>query len=58
MTIENLIQQIIKTRTISRNEQQELMSILWSKEHISTQDHNLITQVFEALQRGSVRVID
>jgi hypothetical protein len=55
---EELINQILVSRRISRLEQQMLMSSLLSKDTIDGQEQNLIDQVFYGIRNGLVRVVD
>lgn len=57
-SLDQLVEQILVSRKISRIEQQRLMSILLSHDILSTDDNNLINQVFDAVRQGLVRVVD
>ncbi|UZQ54380.1 hypothetical protein OOK60_18215 [Trichothermofontia sichuanensis B231] len=54
-SLEQLVSQILATRRISRMDQELLMTLL-DKEVIEPREHDLVNQVFEALQQGRLRV--
>ncbi len=54
-SLEQLVSQILATRRISRMDQELLMTLL-NKDVIEPQEHDLVNQVFEALQQGRLRV--
>jgi hypothetical protein len=56
--IESLIIRILNERRITRTDQQCLMSALLSKEALTSEEHNQINRVFDALRRGLIRVVD
>ena len=58
VTIEQVIQQIFSLRTITRRYQNQLMSILLSKNSISPEEKILIDKIFDAVQRGMLKVVD
>lgn len=57
-TIEQVIHQIFVTGRISRIEQQRLMSALLSKELISMEEKTLVDKLFNAIQKGIVKILD
>lgn len=56
--VEEVIERIFALRRISRSDQQLLMSALLSKSSLSEKDQQQINRVFDALQKGSIRVVD
>ena len=55
--IEQLVEEILMSRKITRNHQQQLMTF-FSDPSIDSQAWSLIQRVQEALQRGLLRVVD
>lgn len=58
MSIQNLVEQILKTRRMTRVDQQTFMSALLSKDSLSLEDQGHINQVFDCLRTGMIRVVD
>jgi hypothetical protein len=56
-TVEVMIKQIMKTRRISRGDQQRLMELLL-QDSLSPQEKALVTQMHETLRRGLLKVVD
>ncbi|WP_008317860.1 hypothetical protein [Leptolyngbya sp. PCC 6406] len=57
MTIEATITKILESRRITRIDQKTLM-IQFSQTTLSTNDRELINQIYEALNQGRLRVVD
>lgn len=53
----SIVEQILATRRISRQDQQRLMH-LFSQNSLSSSDKVTIDRVYEALSQGLLRVID
>ncbi|GAX38644.1 hypothetical protein [Nodularia sp. NIES-3585] len=58
ITIEKLFKHIFSIGRITRYDQQLLMSALLSKEGLNEEDRRQISRVFDALQRGLLKVVD
>jgi hypothetical protein len=58
MKLETVLEHIFAIRRITRQDQQLLMSELLSKEDLNEQDRLQISRVFDALQRGLIKVVD
>jgi hypothetical protein len=58
ISLDQVVDRIFAFRQISQLDQRLLMSMLLSKDSLSAQDHALINRVFDALQRGLIRVVD
>ncbi len=58
MHLETLLEHIFAIRRITRRDQQLLMSTLLSKEGLNEQDRLQISRVFDAVQRGLLKVVD
>lgn len=56
--VEQIIERIFALRQISRADQNLLMSALLSKNSLNEKDENQIKRVFDALQKGMLRVVD
>ncbi len=56
-SIEDIVNHVFDTRRITRLDQQHFMKAALSNT-LSSHDHALINQVFDALQRGMLRVVD
>ena len=56
--IQELVEQIMVSRKITRINQQQLMSALLSKDGLDEQDRGLIDKVFNSVRIGSVRVVE
>ena len=55
--IDEIVNQIFAVRKIDRCVQRQFMSALLSKSTLSHQDQAHISRVFDALQRGLLRVV-
>ncbi|MGE5656429.1 MAG: hypothetical protein ACM37W_07415 [Actinomycetota bacterium] len=53
-----MVERIFTSRKITRIDQQKLMSVLLSKDTLTTEEHEQIDRVFDGLRRGVLRVID
>ncbi|WP_341526353.1 hypothetical protein WKK05_27925 [Nostoc sp. UHCC 0302] len=58
MSLEKVLERIFAVRRITRRDQQLLMSTLLSKEGLNEEDRLQISRVFDALQRGLLKVVD
>ncbi|WP_017653539.1 hypothetical protein [Fortiea contorta] len=58
MQLETVLERIFAIRRITRHDQHLLMSTLLSKEGLSEQESLQISRVFDALQRGLLKVVD
>ena len=58
MQINQLIEQILLSRKITRNNQQQLMHAFMTKDDLDEQDRDLIDQVFNSVRQGLVRVVE
>lgn len=56
--LQKTIDKIFSSNQISRTDQQVFMTSLLSKSSLSSEDENLINQVFDKLRRGLIQVID
>jgi len=56
--VETIVERIFSVRQITRTDQQLLMSTLLTKNVLSGTDELLINRVFDALQKGLIRVVD
>lgn len=57
MNIERIVEKILTTRRITRQDQHEMMS-MFSRGALTSSDKELINRVYEALNRGFLRVVD
>lgn len=58
MPIQELVDQILVSRQISRTDQNRFMSALLSKNTLNKEDQLQINRVFDGLQTGQIRVVD
>lgn len=58
MQLETVLEHIFAIRRITRQDQHLLMSTLLSKEDLNEQERLQISRVFDALQRGLIKVVD
>ncbi|AFZ25605.1 hypothetical protein Cylst_3457 [Cylindrospermum stagnale PCC 7417] len=58
MLMEIVLERIFAIRRITRRDQQLLMSALMSKKGLNENDQQQIGRVFDALQRGLIKVVD
>jgi len=56
--IDQLIDQILAARRISRKDQNYVMSILLSKPRLSDKEQRQISQIYDGLRSGRIRVVD
>jgi hypothetical protein len=56
--IEDILQRIFANRRITRQDQYTMMSNLMNQEGLSEQNIMQINQVFDALKRGIIKVVD
>ncbi len=57
-SLKTIADQIFAERRISRQVQRDLMTVLLSQPNLSNQDHAVAQQVFEAIRKGQLRVVD
>jgi hypothetical protein len=58
LTIAQLVEQLLTTRRITRNDQQRLMAALLSKAALSSEEQIQVNRVFDSLKQGYIRVVD
>jgi hypothetical protein len=58
MLLETVLQRILFIRTITRQDQQLLMSTLLSKEGLDEDERKQITRVFDGLRSGFIKAVD
>ena len=58
MAIQELVDRILASRSISRTDQNRFMSALLAKNSLSEEDQQQITRVFDGLQMGLIRLVD
>ncbi|MBD2384373.1 hypothetical protein [Cylindrospermum sp. FACHB-282] len=58
MLMEIVLERIFAIRKITRRDQQLLMSALMSKKGLNENDRQQIGRVFDALQKGLIKVVD
>jgi hypothetical protein len=56
--LEAILERIFSNRRITRQDQHTMMSNLMAKEGLSEQNIMQINQVFDALKRGVIKVVD
>jgi hypothetical protein len=56
--IDKLVDRIFTFRQLSRVDQQLLMNSLLSKDTLTPTENDYINRVFDAVQRGTIRVVD
>ena len=56
--VQQVIERILALRQISRSDQRLLMSALLSQNSLSDIDESQIKRIFDALQKGMIRVVD
>jgi hypothetical protein len=57
-SLDQVVERIFSSHRITRADQRRFMSALLSQTSISLEDQIKINRVFEALQRGLLRVVD
>ena len=58
VSVEQIVERIFAFRQITRTDQRLLMSVFVSNESLSETDHAHINRVFDALQKGWLKVVD
>jgi len=58
VSVEQIVERIFAFRQITRTDQRLLMSAFLSKKSYNETDHLQIKRVFDALQRGLIKVTD
>lgn len=56
--LETVLERVFTIRRITRQDQQLLMSTLLSKEGLNEEEQLQISRVFDALQKGLIKVVD
>jgi hypothetical protein len=56
--IQQVANRIIYLRKITRIDQHLFMSALLSKKFLSTEEKNLVEQVYQGLHKGRIKVVD
>lgn len=57
-SIEQLIEQMLASRRISRADQERFMAALLSKSVLTEKEQSQVNRVFDALRSGLLRVVD
>ncbi|OKH36868.1 hypothetical protein NIES2119_15725 [[Phormidium ambiguum] IAM M-71] len=57
-SVESILERIFAIRQINRTDQHTLMAALLSKDSLSEKDQRQINQVYEAIQKGIIRIVD
>ncbi len=57
-SLKAIADKIFADRRISRQVQRDLMNVLLSEPSLSNQDHAVAQQVFEAIRKGQLRIVD
>ena len=57
MPIDQLVEQILMSRKITRDDQRQLMT-LFAQASLDSQEASLVQRIHEALSRGLLRVVD
>lgn len=57
MPIDQLVEQILRSRKITRDDQRQLMT-LFAQASLDSQESSLVQRIHEALSRGLLRVVD
>lgn len=58
VSVESILERIFAVRQINRKDQHTLMAALLSKDSLSEKDQRQINQVYEAIQKGLIRIVD
>jgi hypothetical protein len=58
MLLETVLQRILFIRTITRQDQQLLMSTLLSKEGLDEDERKQIIRIFDGLRSGFIKAVD
>lgn len=58
VSVDTILAKIFSIRQISRTDQHTLMGALLSKDSLSEKDQRQINQVYEAIQKGLIRIVD
>ncbi|MBE9226000.1 hypothetical protein IQ264_11245 [Phormidium sp. LEGE 05292] len=58
VSVESILERIFALRQINRRDQYTLMTALLSKDSLSDKDQRQINQVYEAIQKGLIRIVD
>ncbi len=58
VSVESILERIFAIRQINRRDQHTLMAALLSKDSLSEKDQRQINQVYEAIQKGLIRIVD
>ena len=56
--IDELIDHILTVRRISRHEQDYVMSVLLAKQRLSDKERLQVSQIYDGLRSGRIRVVD
>lgn len=56
--VDDLVEQIVSSRRITKADQMRMMSALLSQNRITETEHQQINRVFEGLRSGLIRVVD
>ena len=58
VSVDTILERIFTIRQISRTDQQTLMAALLSQDSLSEKDQRQINEVYEAIQKGLIRIVD
>lgn len=58
LPLQTIINEIFSQRCISRTTQQQLMQALFDKNELSEEEETQINRMFDAINRGQIRVTD
>ncbi|MFB2891560.1 hypothetical protein ACE1CI_01310 [Aerosakkonemataceae cyanobacterium BLCC-F50] len=58
VSVESILERIFTVRQINRKDQNTLMAALLSKDSLSEKDQRQINKVYEAIQKGLIRIVD
>ncbi|HEY9302543.1 MAG TPA: hypothetical protein VIQ31_40500 [Phormidium sp.] len=58
VSVDSILERIFAIRQINRSDQHILMAALLSKDSLNEKDQRQINQVYEAIQKGLIRVVD
>ncbi|AFY80675.1 hypothetical protein [Oscillatoria acuminata] len=58
LSVDQIVERIFALRQITRVDQQLLMATLLSKNALNDREHTQISRVFDAVQRGLIRVVE
>ncbi|NJL37629.1 MAG: hypothetical protein HC879_15020 [Leptolyngbyaceae cyanobacterium SL_5_9] len=57
-SVEQIVEQLLAARRISRADQEKFMSVLLSKRALTPAEQNQVNRVFDGLRTGRLKVVD